>query len=104
MSPINQKTLKEEITLKGIGLHNGIIANLVIKPADENFGINFCRVDIYKDKLIKANFKNVVEPILCTKIQNKWNYSIYCRTFNGSFFGEGIDNHESRPMHLRYQY
>ena len=93
MSTINQKTLKEEITLKGIGLHNGIIANLVIKPADENFGINFCRVDIDKNKLIKANFKNVVEPILCTKIQNESGITVSTvEHLMAAFFGEGIDN------------
>ena len=52
-------------------MHNGVIAKLVIKPADENFGIKFCRVDIDKNDLIKADFKNVIEPILCTKIANK---------------------------------
>ena len=93
MSIENQKTLREEITLRGIGLHNGIIANLVIKPAAENFGINFCRVDIDKNKLIKANFKNVVEPILCTKIQNESGITISTvEHLMAAFFGEGIDN------------
>ena len=44
MLSTNQKTINKPIKLSGIGLHNGIIADLVIKPADENFGINFCRV------------------------------------------------------------
>ena len=93
MSIENQKTLREEITFRGIGLHNGIIANLVIKPAAENFGINFCRVDIDKNKLIKANFKNVVEPILCTKIQNDSEITISTvEHLMAAFFGEGIDN------------
>ena len=71
----NQKTIIKPIKLSGVGLHNGIIADLVIRPADENFGIKFCRVDIDKNELINANFKNVIEPILCTKISNK-NWSI----------------------------
>ena len=62
----NQKTIVKPIKLSGVGLHNGIIADLVIRPADENFGIKFCRVDIDKNELINANFKNVIEPILCT--------------------------------------
>ena len=44
-------------------------ANLTVKPAPENFGIKFCRVDIDGDNLIDANFKNVVEPILCLKLK-----------------------------------
>ena len=39
MLNINQKTIKEEIKLQGIGLHNGVEVNLTIKPADANFGI-----------------------------------------------------------------
>ena len=71
-----QKTIKEKIELQGIGLHNGVIADLLIKPANENFGIKFCRVDIDKDDLIPANFSNVIEPILCTKIVNKKGISV----------------------------
>ena len=70
MLSLNQKTLNSSISLTGIGLHNGIKAELKIKPAKENFGINFCRVDLNEDNLIAANYKNVVEPILCTKIRN----------------------------------
>ena len=72
----NQKTIIKPIKLSGVGLHNGIIADLVIRPADENFGIKFCRVDIDKKDFIDANFKNVVEPILCTKISNENGISV----------------------------
>ena len=75
LSP-NQKTILKPIKLSGIGLHNGVIADLTIKPADENFGINFCRVDVDRNELITANFKNVIEPILCTKIANKNGISV----------------------------
>ena len=67
----NQKTIKDIIKLNGVGLHNGVNVNLVIKPAQENFGIKFCRTDVNKDDFINANYQNVVEPILCTKIKNK---------------------------------
>ena len=89
----NQKTINEPITLTGVGLHNGVIAKLVIKPADENFGIKFCRVDIDKNDLIKADFKNVIEPILCTKIANKNGVTVSTvEHLMAAFFGEGIDN------------
>ena len=89
----NQKTILKPIKLSGIGLHNGVIADLIIKPADENFGINFCRVDINKNELITANFKNVIEPILCTKIANENGISVSTvEHLMAAFFGEGIDN------------
>jgi len=93
MLSINQKTINKPIRLSGVGLHNGVNADLIIKPADENFGINFCRVDVNKDDLIAANFKNVIEPILCTKIANKNGISISTvEHLMAAFFGEGIDN------------
>ena len=89
----NQKTIKDTIKLFGVGLHNGINANLTIKPAVENFGIKFCRVDIDKENLIEANYQNVVEPILCTKIKNSSGTTVSTvEHLMAAFFGEGIDN------------
>ena len=93
MSKYNQKTINDEIKLYGVGLHNGINVNLTIKPANENFGIKFCRVDINKENLIEANYQNVVEPILCTKIKNKDGLTVSTvEHLMAAFFGEGIDN------------
>ena len=60
------KTLINLLDFVG-GLHNGVKANVVIKPAEANSGINFCRVDINNSKVIKANYQNVVEPILALR-------------------------------------
>ena len=93
MISYNQKTLSSDINLSGIGLHNGKNVNLVIKPAPENFGIKFCRVDINKDDYITANYENVIDPILCTKIKNKNGLSVSTvEHLMAAFFGEGIDN------------
>ena len=89
----NQKTINEAFKISGIGLHNGINADLIIKPAKENSGINFCRVDIDENDLIPANFKNVIEPILCTKIANKNGITVSTvEHLMAAFFGEVIDN------------
>ena len=89
----NQRTINKNIKLSGVGLHNGVNAELVIKPANENSGIKFCRVDINKNNLIQANFKNVVEPILCTKITNENGVTVSTvEHLMAAFFGEGIDN------------
>ena len=93
MSQNNQKTINDVIKLYGVGLHNGINANLTIKPASENFGIKFCRTDIDKENLIEANYQNVVEPILCTKIKNDSGATVSTvEHLMAAFFGEGIDN------------
>ena len=92
LSP-NQKTISKPIKLKGVGLHNGTIAELTIKPANENFGIKFCRTDLGNENLIEANYQNVVEPILCTKIKNDNGTTVSTvEHLMAAFFGEGIDN------------
>ena len=89
-----QKTLKNQIELKGIGLHNGLKVNLCIKPSKVNSGIIFKRTDVDDDKnLIEASYKNVNSPILCTKIKNSYGVSISTiEHLMAAFYGEGIDN------------
>jgi len=93
MSKNYQKTLNDQITFKGIGLHNGKPVKLIVKPAQINHGIKFCRVDVGLDNLIDANYLNVVEPVLCTKIRNKQGVTVSTvEHLMAAFFGEGIDN------------
>ncbi len=91
---ILQKTIKESIELRGIGLHNGKEVNLCIKPAEVNTGIIFKRTDVDNDKnIVEANYKNVSSPILCTKIINSYGISISTiEHLMAAFYGEGIDN------------
>ena len=89
----NQKTINDIIKFQGVGLHNGINVNLTVKPASENFGIKFCRTDVSKENLIEANYQNVVEPVLCTKIKNNEGTTVSTvEHLMAAFFGEGIDN------------
>tara|TARA_Y200000002_G_scaffold371895_1_gene369074 strand:+ start:914 stop:1840 length:927 start_codon:yes stop_codon:yes gene_type:complete len=88
-----QKTINDTIKFQGVGLHNGINVNLTVKPASENFGIKFCRTDVNKENLIEANYQNVVEPVLCTKIKNNEGTTVSTvEHLMAAFFGEGIDN------------
>ena len=89
-----QKTIKESIQLEGVGLHNGLNVNLIIKPLKENSGIVFKRTDIDESKnIIEANYKNVHSPVLCTKIQNSHGVSVSTiEHLMAAFYGEGIDN------------
>ena len=94
MSDSLQKTIKDTIQLDGVGLHNGIKVNLCLKPAEINSGIKFVRTDIdFSKNLIEANYKNVSEPVLCTRIKN--SHGVVVSTIEhlmGAFYGEGIDN------------
>ena len=59
MSEIYQKTLSKKVSFQGIGLHSGLNSTVNLIPAKEDEGIIFKRVDLNKNNLIKANFKNV---------------------------------------------
>ena len=61
-----QRTLKEPLTIKGIGLHSGCDSVLVINPAPVNTGIVFCRTDVAGAKPIAATYNNVVDTRNCT--------------------------------------
>lgn len=63
-----QRTVKDEIRLKGVGLHSGKEANLTIKPGRPNQGIVFVRTDVSGALPITAHFKNVTSTQLATTL------------------------------------
>ena len=89
-----QKTIKEPIEFKGVGLHNGIKVNLCLKPAEINSGIKFKRTDVDNTKsIIEASYKNVSSPVLCTKIKNSHGVSVSTiEHLMAAFYLEAIDN------------
>ena len=89
-----QKTIADSVQLEGVGLHNGIKVKLILKPLEANSGIVFKRTDVDSSKnLIEADYKNVISPILCTKIKNSQGISVSTiEHLLAAFYGEGIDN------------
>ena len=93
MSVLNQKTIKENIILKGFGLHSGLEVNLVIKPAEPNTGIIFKRTDLSNNNIIIPNIFNVSSAIFCTTISNDQGVSVSTiEHLMAAFYGMGIDN------------
>ena len=58
---IYQKTIKKKVTLKGIGLHTGVKSEVTFRPAKENSGIRFKRVDIDGCPEILADIDHVID-------------------------------------------
>ena len=56
-----QRTVRDNISCTGIGLHSGKKVRLTIKPSPPNSGIRFIRKDLPGRKVIKASFENVVD-------------------------------------------
>ncbi len=56
-----QRTLLTPITISGVGLHTGILTNLTFKPAPENFGYKFQRIDLPGQPIVEADVDNVTD-------------------------------------------
>ena len=88
-----QKTIKQEIHFKGVGLHNGKEVNMKLVPAAPNHGIVFKRTDLKTKNLIPAIFDNVSNAVLCTSIQNEFGVTAsMIEHLMGALYGEEIDN------------
>ena len=93
MSILNQKTIKKNISIKGVGLHSGLEVNLTIKPSEANTGIVFKRIDLKDNNIVIPNIFNVSSTFLCTTISNVHGVSISTlEHLMGAFYGMGIDN------------
>ena len=93
MSLLNQKTIKKNINIKGVGLHSGLDVNLTIKPSEANTGIVFKRIDLKDNNIVIPNVFNVSSAVLCTTISNVHGVSISTlEHLMGAFYGMGIDN------------
>lgn len=64
-----QKTLKNETHISGIGLHTGKNITITFKPAPENHGFRFIRVDLENNPILKADAQNVVDTSRGTTIE-----------------------------------
>ena len=67
----NQQTIKQTLTVSGIGLHSGKRVEMKLIPAEVNHGVKFIRTDVKTDNIIDAIWSNVSETVLSTTISNQ---------------------------------
>ncbi|MFD1294108.1 bifunctional UDP-3-O-[3-hydroxymyristoyl] N-acetylglucosamine deacetylase/3-hydroxyacyl-ACP dehydratase [Lutibacter holmesii] len=67
----NQKTIKNEVTLSGVGLHTGNKVNMTFKPAPVNNGYVFKRIDLEGEPIIEASAEYVVNTQRGTNIEKR---------------------------------
>jgi len=93
MTYLNQKTLNKSVSFKGVGLHSGLLANMIIKPAEPNSGILFKRIDVSGNNIIIPNFMSVSNTSLNTTISNSSGIKVSTiEHLMGALYGLGIDN------------
>lgn len=64
-----QKTIEKEVSLSGVGLHTGNDVKLTFKPAPENHGYAFVRVDLEGAPTIEAKAEYVVNTQRGTNLE-----------------------------------
>ena len=87
-----QKTIAREVTLEGEGLHTGNFAHITFKPAPENFGIKFKRIDLPDQPIVEALIENVVDTARSTTIGKNGARIITVEHVMAATYGLGIDN------------
>lgn len=64
-----QQTIKKEVSLKGVGLHTGKEVSLTFKPAPENTGYVFKRIDVEGEPTVEADVSYVINTQRGTNLE-----------------------------------
>ncbi|MBT4183127.1 MAG: UDP-3-O-acyl-N-acetylglucosamine deacetylase, partial [Nitrosomonadales bacterium] len=89
---IFQKTIKNEISEVGVGLHSGEKVKLTLKPGSEGQGIIFKKTNQNKEFQVKVNPTIVLDTRLCSTIGNKDFQIATVEHLMSALCASGIDN------------
>lgn len=89
---VKQRTIKNEISISGVGLHTGKSATLTFKPAPENHGYKFKRIDLKDSPIIEADVDNVTDTSRGTTISQNGASVSTIEHLLAAFVGMEIDN------------
>src|SRR5215213_2921386 len=88
---MNQTTIKESISVSGIGLHTGVEVNLTLKAAPENTGYIFIRTDLDNFEL-PASVEYISHCSYATTLLRKGVVLSTCEHLLSALRGAGVDN------------
>lgn len=89
---IAQRTLKNAIRATGVGVHGGELVSIEIRPAAQDIGIVFRRVDLRTAVSIPAKPEYVIDSTLCTSLGDRTVTVATVEHLMSAFAGLGIDN------------
>ncbi|MCQ2289994.1 MAG: bifunctional UDP-3-O-[3-hydroxymyristoyl] N-acetylglucosamine deacetylase/3-hydroxyacyl-ACP dehydratase [Muribaculaceae bacterium] len=92
---MKQRTLKNEFTVSGKGLHTGVQITATFKPAEINTGYKIRRVDLEGAPTIDALAENVTETTRGTVVSCKSDKTVKVSTIEhalAALYTAGIDN------------
>ncbi len=88
----NQKTLKDEVALNGVGLHTGKAVRLTFRPAPEDTGFVFVRTDLNPSVEIPADVNYVINTDRGTNLEKDGAKIQTSEHVLAALVGMGIDN------------
>lgn len=89
---VKQKTIQNEVSLVGVGLHTGKEVKMTFKPAPENNGYTFVRVDLEGSPIIEADANYVVNTQRGTNLEKLGVKIQTSEHVLAAFVGCDIDN------------
>ena len=89
---VKQRTLKNSIRAKGVGLHSGKKVYLTLRSAPPDTGIVFCRTDLAQVVQIPAKACHVGQTTLCTSLEKDGVRVDTVEHLLSAMAGLGIDN------------
>jgi UDP-3-O-[3-hydroxymyristoyl] N-acetylglucosamine deacetylase/3-hydroxyacyl-[acyl-carrier-protein] dehydratase len=87
-----QHTLKSAISISGTGLHTGINVDMTLKPANPGFGIQFKRIDLPGQPLVKADCDLVTDTSRGTTLEDNGAKISTVEHVLAALVGMGVDN------------
>ncbi|MBL4623795.1 MAG: bifunctional UDP-3-O-[3-hydroxymyristoyl] N-acetylglucosamine deacetylase/3-hydroxyacyl-ACP dehydratase [Flavobacteriales bacterium] len=87
-----QKTINQDISISGIGLHTGSHINMTIKPAPENHWFVFKRIDLPEQPTIDANVDYVTTTQRGTTLEQNGAEINTTEHVLAALVGMGVDN------------
>ncbi|MBP7217285.1 MAG: bifunctional UDP-3-O-[3-hydroxymyristoyl] N-acetylglucosamine deacetylase/3-hydroxyacyl-ACP dehydratase [Candidatus Omnitrophica bacterium] len=90
-----QRTIASEVATSGVGLHTGNTAEIRFKPAPEDSGIQFKRIDLSGEPLIKATIESTLSVARSPRRTTIVNNDAQVHTIEhlmAALAGLGIDN------------
>jgi UDP-3-O-[3-hydroxymyristoyl] N-acetylglucosamine deacetylase/3-hydroxyacyl-[acyl-carrier-protein] dehydratase len=91
-NPDKQHTIKHSISISGTGLHTGILVDMILHPANPGFGIQFKRIDLPGQPIIKADCDLVTDTSRGTTLEDKGAKVSTVEHILAALVGMGIDN------------
>lgn len=92
MSSLNQRTVRQKVSCRGVGLHSGAPVELTFLPAQPDTGITFVRTDIDHPTEIPARADHVVDTSLATTLGVNGTRIATVEHVLAALTGLGIDN------------